>query len=132
MYRPQSGALLEKNWRRKSSDCSDFQQHLCTTKPGGLESTTTAQVVSLHWSPQIFSISLCHAVFEEMSFNQVSRGAWVGQLVERLTFGISSGHDLRKVRSSPMWGSTLSWGSTWDSFSPSLCLSSHSFSFCLK
>jgi len=37
-----------------------------------------------------------------------NRGAWVAHSVEHLTFGFSSGHDLRVVESSPKWGSTLS------------------------
>ena len=35
-------------------------------------------------------------------------GAWVAQLFKSLTFGFGSGHDLRVVRLSPVWGSVLS------------------------
>ena len=38
-------------------------------------------------------------------------GSWVAQLMEHPTLGLGSGHDLRVVRSSLMWGSLLSMGS---------------------
>ena len=44
-----------------------------------------------------------------------------GQLVECLTFGFGSGHDLRVVRLSPTLGSTLRVESVWDSPPLSLC-----------
>ena len=46
-------------------------------------------------------------------------GAWVAQLVKRLTLGSGSGHDLRIVRSSPVIRSPLREESAGESLSPS-------------
>ena len=57
-------------------------------------------------------------------------GHLVGQLVERLTLGFSSGHNLRVLGSSLTLGSLLQGESAGDFFL-SLCLSPHSLSFSL-
>lgn len=44
---------------------------------------------------------------------------WVAQLVKSPILGFDSGHDLRVLRSSPKWGSTLSSESVGYSLSPS-------------
>ena len=46
-------------------------------------------------------------------------GTWVAQLVKCLTLDLSSGHDPRVVRLSPVFGSVLGMELASDSFSPS-------------
>ena len=48
-----------------------------------------------------------------------NRGTWVTQLIERLTLGFSSGHDLGVVGSSSALGSALNGESACDPLSPS-------------
>ena len=43
----------------------------------------------------------------------------MAQSVECPTLDVGSGHDPRVVGSSPVWGSTLSMETAWDSLSPS-------------
>ena len=56
------------------------------------------------------------------------QSAWVAQVVEHLTLGFSSGHDLGALGLSPMSGSILSA----ESACSSLCSSSHSLSISLS
>ena len=42
-----------------------------------------------------------------MQIGKNLRDAWVTRLVEGPTLNFSSGHNIRVVRSSPMWGSAL-------------------------
>ena len=51
------------------------------------------------------------------------RVAWMAQLVEHLTLGFGSGHDLRVMELNPTWGSVLSGESVGEFLSLSLCLS---------
>ena len=60
-------------------------------------------------------------------------GAWVAQSVKHLTLDLSSGHDLRVVRSSPGLGSVLSMEPAYDSLPLSAPLPlMHALSLSLK
>ena len=45
--------------------------------------------------------------FIVLNRNVVSWGTWVAQLVKYQTLDFGSGHDLRVLRLSPEWGSTV-------------------------
>ena len=97
---------------------------------------TTLNLLQLSFiSPVLFSsfVSLgslyCKRSQVSTTFKEEGGGAYMAQLVKRLTLDFSSGHDPRVMGSSPMLGSVLSVETTCPSPSapPSACVCSLSY-----